>query len=224
MRAITAMVVAGVLLACGSSSSDSNNTGTSIALSGSANITGTLDQATAVVVNGKSCRTGGLNLTASAGFLAFSTLSNSCQLIQQRQDPANTTIAGVALARIGTGASVPISTGTYTFFDVSSGGIPPFDVVSQSATLVVAGTAVKNGGPGGAGNGCTAVEEAQVTGGTVTVTSVTSSAVVGTANLTLSNGGKISGNFNAPICQTTVDITATCDVTGLPTTGTGTCM
>ena len=223
MRAITTMVVAGVLLACGSSSNN-NNTGTSVALSGSANISGTLNQATAIVVNGKSCRTSNVNLTASAGFIGFSTLSNACQKIQQRQDPANATIAAVALARIGTGTSVPLAVGTYTFFDTSTGGIPPFDLTTQTASLVVAGTATKNGGPASTGNGCTTVEEAHVTGGTVTLTTVSASEVAGTVNLTLSNGGTISGSFTAPLCTTSADITATCDLSGLPSPGTGSCM
>jgi hypothetical protein len=226
MRAITAVIAAGVLLACGSSSSNNNNSGTStsVALSGSANISGTLDQATAIVVNGKSCTTSGANLTASAGFIAFSTLPNACQQIQQRQDPQNAMLAGVALARISAGSSVSLTTGTYTFFDTTSGGVPPFDPTSLTASLVVAGTAVKNGGPAGAGMGCATVEETQVTGGTVTLSSVTSSAVAGTVDLTLKNGGKITGSFHAPICQTSADITATCDVTGIPQAGTGTCM
>jgi hypothetical protein len=175
-------------------------------------------------VNGKSCRTGNVNLAASAGFIAFTTLTDTCQRIQQRQDAANAIITGVALVRVGTGSSVPLATGTYTFFDISSGGLPPFDLTTQSASLVVAGTAVKNGGSAGAGMGCTTVEEAQVTGGTVTLSSVDSSTLVGTVNLTLSNGGAITGNFNAPLCTTNADITGTCEVTGLPTRGTGSCM
>ena len=224
MRAVTAMVVAGVLLACGGSSSSSSNTGTSVALTGSSNVSGTLNEATSIVLNGKSCRAGNVNLSASAAFIGFSTLSNACQLLQQQQDPANATLAGVALARVAAGSSVPLATGTYTFFDTSSGGIPPFDPVTLTASLVVAGTAVRNGGSAGAGQGCTIVEQAKVTGGTVTLSSVTPTAVVGTLNLTLSNGGKITGNFEAPVCPTNADITATCTVTGIPVNGTGTCM
>jgi len=197
---------------------------TNIALSGSSNLTGTLNQATSIVVNSKSCRSGSVNLTASAGFIAFSTLSNACQLIQQRQDPANATLAEVTLARIGTGSSVPLAAGTYTFFDTSPGGIPSFDLTTQTASLVAAGTVTKNGGPASTGNGCTTVEEAQVTGGTVTLTTVTSSAVAGTVDLTLSNGGTISGSFNAPLCTTSADITGTCDLSGLPSPGTGSCL
>lgn len=223
MRAITAVVVAGVLLACGSSSNGgSSGTGTSIALSGSPNITGTLNQATAIVVDNKACTTSSVALHASAAVIVFSTVSNACQLLQQNAQPANTTAALVVLARIGTGASVPLATGTYTWFDVNSGGIPPLDLTTQTASLVVAGTAAKNGAAA-TGGGCTLVEGANVTGGTVTVSSSTSSAVVGTVDLQLSNGGAIKGSFNAPLCSTGADINSTCDVTGITLDNTGPC-
>jgi hypothetical protein len=224
MRAITAVVVAGVLLACGSDSKSNggSSSGTSIALSGSPNITGTLNQATAIIVNNKACNPGTGTVTAAAAVLVFSTLSNACELLQQQRDPANTTAASIVLARIGTPQTVTIGTGGYTFFDVNSGGLPPFDLATQTASMVVAGGAVKNGGSAGVGQGCLPVETTEVNGGSVTVSSVTSTAIAGTADVTLANGGAIKGNFNASICSTGANIEAGCDVTGITLGGAGT--
>jgi hypothetical protein len=130
----------------------------------------------------------------------------------------------IALARIGVGRSAPLATGTYTFFDVNSGGVPPIDLASQTSSIVAVGSALKSGGAAGAGQGCTVVEGAKVTGGTVTLSSVTATALAGTVDLTLSNGGAIKGSFNAPLCTTSANIDATCNVTGIPTGANGSCM
>jgi hypothetical protein len=58
----------------------------------------------------------------------------------------------------------------------------------------------------------------------VTVTSVSSTRISGTMDLTLSNGGTMRGAFDAPSCAVAIGLDpSTCSITGLPAPGTGTC-
>jgi hypothetical protein len=218
MRKLLAVVVAVALAACGGSKNNGGGGGTtSLTVTGPAPIAGTLTDATSLIAQNQSCTAGTVGVTMSFALLGFSTAS-SCSAFQLNRDPANANVGAIALVRfkIGSGESVPLAAGTYTFWDGSS--LPPFDVQGIASTFLNFGFA-KNGTAAGA-NGCQPDAQASVTGGTVTVTTASASGVTGSVNLQLSNGGAVTGSFDAPVCSVPISLDASCAPAGVPTNAT----
>ncbi len=221
MRKPLAVVIAVALAACGGSSSKGGGggggTGTSLTVTGPAPIAATLTDATSLIVQSQTCTAGTVGVTMSFALLGFSTAS-SCAAFQQGKDPANANVGAIALVRfkIGSGQSVPLAAGTYTFWDGNS--VPPFDAQGVASAFLNFGFA-KNGTATGA-NGCQPDAQAAVTGGTVTVTNASANGVDGSVTLQLSNGGAVTGSFSAPACGVSLGLDASCSPTGVPTNAT----
>jgi hypothetical protein len=219
MRKGLAVVIAAALAACGGSSKSDGGggAGTSLTVTGPAPMAGTLTDATSLITQSQSCTAGAIGVTMSFALLGFSTAS-SCSAFRLARDPANADVGAVALVRfkIGSNQSVPLSAGTYTFWDGSS--VPPFDAQGIASAFLNFGFA--RNGAAAAANGCQPVAQASVTGGTVTVTAASANGVTGSVNLQLSNGGAVTGSFDAPACAVPISLDASCEPTGLPSSAT----
>lgn len=96
---------------------------------------------------------------------------------------------------------------SYPFYDIAtaaSGKLPPFDSLGKAAFFT--GGLVKCGASGTDGGS----SEMAVTGGTVTITSVSASQISGSVSASLAGGGTLGGSFTANVCATapTVDVCA----------------
>jgi hypothetical protein len=210
-----AVVIAAALAACGGSGNGGGgSSATSLTVTGPAPIAGTLTDAASLIVQSQSCTAGAIGVTMSFALLAFSTAS-SCSAFQLARDPANANVGAIALVRfkIGSGQSVPLAAGTYAFWDGTS--IPPIDAQGIASTFLNFGFAKNGTAP--AANGCQPAAQAAVTGGTVTVTTASANGVTGSVTLQLSNGGTVTGNFDAPVCPVTITLDPSCAPKGLPT-------
>ncbi len=208
MRRIAAVMLF-VLWACGDGEDGDDGGGTDVTLTGE--ISGSVSNATSVSVTG-ACTFESLSVGISAAAIGITTAANPCQALQQGRDPANATILGIALVRVGLGGSVPLATGTYAFWDpLTSPGDPPADG-QLGVVRFFFGEVEKNGGPVAGQPSCEEIT-ADITGGTVTVSSISSSGIVGSVDLTLSNGGTARGSFDAPACSVAASVDPTsCEV------------
>jgi hypothetical protein len=128
------------------------------------------------------------------------TAPTACASLQGNTVPANGAAAGIIIARADfttAGGPAPgLVAETYPFFDLATlappaSKIPPFDSGGKAAFFT--GALVKCGATGGPA-------EAQIVGGSVTVTSVSGTQIAGSVNAALAGGGSLTGSFTASLC------------------------
>jgi hypothetical protein len=140
------------------------------------------------------------SVTASATGLAvrFGSFQGICSLMTSQNrtcgSRANATVLTLVVvsAKRG-GAAAPVQPGTYTL----TASIPAPD--SQGNFAIAEAFAAKT-------EACTAAPSASyAASGTITINTV-GSTVTGSADLTFSDGGHVSGSFSAPACSLQVDV------------------
>jgi hypothetical protein len=188
---------AAVLVACGSS-----NTGTSSSPPGAA-LSGTMfgqpftpADAAALLPGQGSCSLSSVTAGVTGLAVRFSSFQGLCSLMTSENrtcgSRANTTVLTllVVSAKIG-GTAAPIQPGTYNITTT----IP---TPSAQGNTVAEGFAAKIGD-------CTTPPSTSFTAsGTITIDTIGSN-VAGSADVTFSDGGHVSGSFSAPICGIQVD-------------------
>jgi hypothetical protein len=90
---------------------------------------------------------------------------------------ASSTVLGMM---VGSGSGTPVGPGTYTLTGSAETGMALAVLLQSDST-------------------CKSTEVGEATGGTIVVSSVTSTTATGTFNLTFS-GGSLTGSFSAPLC------------------------
>ncbi|MGC3999276.1 MAG: hypothetical protein QM767_18295 [Anaeromyxobacter sp.] len=182
MRPRLAIAVVLILAACGSDSNSSNPpanptltaTG-SIALSAT-NFTG--------IGKAVTCSVEGIDFGVAFAAVGASDEAGLCSYLQNAQDKQDAKTITLAIFKVNpTGTTAAITTGTYPV--TTNPGLSTeyaFVFVSQNDAQCVA----------------TDVEGAS---GNIVVTSVTADRIIGTADVTLDGGGKVTGSFDAPYCD-----------------------
>lgn len=182
MKKVLASVCPFVLIAVAGCSSSSNGGGGSSSVSGKA---GSSSVATTDTISLVGTQTNNGVQVAFAG--AFITnVSGSCAVIQRNGNPRNTTALSLVVATQG--ASVPA--GSYT---VGAQGQSSAAEASYEAT----------------DSNCNKTTNEKATGGTITLTTVSSTTVTGTFDVTFASGDHLTGNFTAPVCSATLNTSGT---------------
>jgi hypothetical protein len=200
LRSLATAASAAALVACGSSSSSSGaSPPPAAALSGT--LLGqpfTPADSAALVPGQGSCSLSSVTASATGLAVRFSSFQGLCSLMTSQNRAcgtrANATVLTLLLvnARRG-GTAAAVQPGTYTITTT----IPAPD--AQGNFAIAEGFAAKTGD-------CTATASASFAGsGTITIDSVGSS-VTGSADVTFSDGGHVSGSFSAATCSFQVDV------------------
>jgi hypothetical protein len=156
---------------------------------GTATVSGTVDGGSLTPVSTLGYATVVTCPDAGSVAFAFSGIADfvaSCTSLQS--DKANSTTLGMFVLRFGQQTQQPIAPGTYS---VSVGFPTPDDagVISfVSATFEKLGAA------------CQRTVSSDATSGTIVISSVSSTSIAGTFDLTF-GGGRLTGTFNSPICS-----------------------
>jgi hypothetical protein len=108
---------------------------------------------------------------------------------QERQGARTITVVLAATNPLGAATLAP---GAYP---INPAGIP-----AQAAFVTV----TQSGAVGAPGAGCAIASEVEATGGTVTLSSSTGGRFQGTVQATLSDGGAVTGAFDAPGCAVAI--------------------
>jgi hypothetical protein len=189
MRRIVSLVVGLGLAACGGG--DGGSSGTVENPSGAAlTVTGSLPLSASnfAVVNGNAtCQlTGAVTFGVAYAAMIASDQTGICGYLQRNQNKANARSVDVAIVRIDpSNPSTSIAPGTYPV-------VPNPTVETAYAFLQVSQT-----------DASCAPSDVPATGGSVVVTSVANGGIQGTIDATLTDGGKITGAFDAPACAVT---------------------
>jgi hypothetical protein len=137
----------------------------------------------------------GSNVTLGNGppldvlFIVLADRSGVCGILQGNTNPASTT---ALLAVVANYAGMAVGPGTYDMLPLNGGDggqSLPLAAGLFSKSDAQCNSVVTDGG-----------ESPNATGGTVTVSSGTSSSVSGTFNMTFASGS-LSGSFNVPVCS-----------------------
>jgi len=123
----------------------------------------------------------------------------ACDSMTSNTVPANGAAAGLVIVRAAFAAppAAPapgLVAETYPFYDLATlaqGKFPPFDAGGKAAFFT--GGFLKCGATGGGSS-------APVSGGTVTVTSVSATHIAGSVSASLAGGGTVTGSFSADLC------------------------
>jgi hypothetical protein len=216
MKRVLVLCLAGVLVACGSDDDDGGGGGGG---GGSVTLTGPLAAniaSSAALSFAGGCTQQGIPVSSAVVGVAFSSAAvNACQYLQQSREPANSTTAFLTVARVTVVGQAAVTPGTYT---VRS---DPVVDPQGNATLARVDVTRSSGPSSTPGEGCEDTGETEHASGTITLTSVTGSAVAGSLDVTLRDGGRISGTFDVPTCALPGGIDpTTCEPTALsgPTT------
>lgn len=150
-----------------------------------------------------SCDVSGLQLGVAFAAVGASDQAGMCGDLQRGQDKQNAKTIIVAAVKVNPLGAASLTPGAYPVTS-SPGAQTEYAAVFVSQTDAA----------------CSATD-AQATSGTVTITSVDGGRVQGTVNAKLSNGGAVTGGFDAPACVVSVpgDI-----CTGQVTPPTGACV
>ncbi|WP_242345121.1 hypothetical protein [Anaeromyxobacter terrae] len=195
-RFAAALVVVGVLGACGGSDSKKSEP---------ARVKGTvLGQAfdpvdgTALVLSPETCIFQNvLQASATAILVGFGTFENMCQVAQQTKacgGKANgTTVNLIVLNASAVGTATAVQPGTYPVTTAQPDVTKPFTV----ATAFIAKTDAT------CADSASAVE---ATAGTITIDKAGADRVTGNANITFSDGSSVSGAFDVPVCAFSTDV------------------
>jgi hypothetical protein len=208
MRKIALLAVVAFAAACGSSSdpapAEPSITGT---VNGSSF---TSKDQTALFGTANGCALGlagnlpvGLNLVV----VNVSDLAGTCAAATQCAFKANSAILSIMIARADliNSAAPAIATGSYTFLDIARLLNDPTYVPPVTGTDLKVFAATVN--DLGAAPTCSPTPVV-VTGGTLSVTSSSSSGINGSVNVTLSGGGSLSGTIAASTCVPAFDACA----------------
>lgn len=192
--------------ACGDDDDDNGGNGGASNVTLSGTLAGSLTSGFYGTASG-SCTFGETSIAFSTGFVAVSTAANLCSEAIAGREVANATTLLISLGRFSlTGGSPTLDAGTY-----------PLDVPDLLGGRMAVAFVERSGTSAGAGMGCTVAGEGVAVSGSVTVTSVSASAISGSVTATFDDGTSASGTFEASTCgiSYTVD-PATCEPTGLP--------
>lgn len=203
-RTAAALVIAGVLGACGGGGDDGDD--------GPARVRGTVlgqpfDPAdgAAVRLTEEACLfetelAGDIQANAAALLVGFGTFDGMCGVAQQTAacgGKANATTVSVLVLRANVlGAPVgAIQPGTYPISTSSPAPDAQGNVAFTTALVSrTDATCVDTSG------------DLSATAGSITVETLGPGRVTGTANLTFSDGGSVSGRFDVPLCAFTTDV------------------
>ena len=176
-----------LLAACGGGSSKSSNpvgSGASLAATGTIPFTAT--NAT-WATGGKTCASAGVSFGFAWAALAASDQSGICGYLQANEDKQNArTITVVVLALNANGPMATVGAGSYP--------IVANPTTSDSAYAFVSV---------GENDAACQATDVTATGGTVTVTSIANGRLQGSVSATLSDGGAVTGSFDAQECSVT---------------------
>lgn len=155
-----------------------------------------------------SCTTG-ISFGYAALEVAAADVSGLCSMVQASQDKANMKGIAIAVLRFDlTGAAPsPIGAGVYAIAATPPSNQTRFDVAN---VVVTQNDATCNG---------TGVEASS---GNVWIDSVTSSEITGAVDVTLTDGTRVVGTFQAPRCTVPGALTDVCSTTS--STSTSTCV
>jgi len=197
MRKIS-ILAATILAACGSSSSSPP--------------TYALMDAAATEASGSCTITAVGPIGASVALVGASDYTGACtSMTPPLTIPGGGALAQFIIVRVDISSTTPppLNTGTYKFYNLASGALPPADPANplngfKFFTGVVGKCAAADGGGGGT------APESVITGGNVVIDTV--SPLHGTLSATIEGGTSIGGTFTAPTCAgaTALDISALC--------------
>jgi len=204
MRTVS-ILAAMTLAACGSSSSSSP--------------TYVLEDAAALLASGSCSITGVGPIGASVALVGASDYAGACTSMTDLTIPAGGAFAQFIIVRVDISSTTPppLNTGTYPFYDLASGTLPPADPASPlNGFKFFAGLTAKCAAADGGGGGT--APEAAITGGSVAIDAVTPN-IHGTLSAAIEGGTSIGGTFTSPTCATAgpLDVAALC--TGVNTGG-----
>lgn len=199
MRRMLAAAAAAALLGCGGGGKDQApvDGGPPLALpTGTGTAAFTMNDAGAVIIAPVACNIQGNTVYASGLMLGFSSFGGLCGFVRTTGlcgDKASATLAGLAVFKAGAlQAQSPVGPGTYTYV------ANPTPDASGNVVQVSGDVTQTDMACGGTQNG--------VTAGSVTVTSAMGGRIVGSLNLTFSDGSTLTGPFDVGTCAYTVDI------------------
>jgi hypothetical protein len=114
----------------------------------------------------------------------------SCASLQANK--ANSTQLVLSVVRFGNSAQQPIAAGTYTVLSPDAFPVPD---LNGNLTFSTATFQKLNATCG------QTLAPVDAIGGTIVISSITSSRIIGTFDLNFPNGDHLSGTFDAPICS-----------------------
>ncbi len=152
----------------------------------------------AVILAPSTCNIAFLGSTAISGILVeLASGADACNVLTQAKQcgtgASSTTLLAGAFSGIVGGSGVdPAGAGTYSWLPN-----PPTGTFHASTTSAAKVDASCTAGTGGT---------AQMSGGSVVISSVTASAVGGSMDMRFDNGQAYKGTFNATVCPVSIDI------------------
>ncbi len=201
LRSLAAATAAALVVAgCGSSDDNTPAASTPPKLSGT--IFGqpfTPVDASALVLSQASCSFEGTTASATGLVVGFGSFSGLCDFVTQNKTcgtKANATLVNLLLVRANVigGTASAVQPGTYTISATTptpdaQGNITVAQVVPTKTDAACA----------------TPPSTPTATGGTITIGTV-SARVTGSADVTFSDGGRVSGTFDVPVCGFQTDV------------------
>jgi len=194
MRRPMAAAVLVALAGCGGGGGSGSGPG------GGGSLAGTLQgsaflpvEGSALVVPPTGCPISGGTGYGSALILGFSNFAGLCTFAQQSQicdDKANVVFFTVTVIKAGLTPQTPVGAGTYP-------------VGTSSASLAVDSSYNRTNAA------CVHSEPVTLTAtGTVTISSIGAGRVAGSADVTFSDGSRMAGSFDVPVCSYQADLCA----------------
>jgi hypothetical protein len=159
--------------ACGGSSS-----GGSSSVSGTAGGKSVPTTDTVGVVGTQTQTVGTQSITIAYAAVSITNVANTCSAIEGHHNPANTSSLSFVVA---SSAGTSIAAGTYA-------------IGATTTTQVSANYGTTNAA-------CAANIAERATSGTIKLTTVSSTTVQGTFDVTMDNGDHLSGSFTGPVCN-----------------------
>jgi hypothetical protein len=205
-RAAAALVITGVMAACGGGG-DGGGDGAPAGVSGTV-----LGQpfdprdGGAIRLTEEAClfdtNLGQIQANASALLVGFGTFEDLCGFAQRAAacgEKANATIVNVIVLRANVlgGSAAPIQAGTYAISAANATPAPDAQGNVTFATAIVSRSDAT----------CTDTSgNLSTTGSSITLEQVGPDRVTGSANVTFSDGGSVSGRFDVPVCAFSTDV------------------
>lgn len=172
----------------------------------------TISDAGAIGIPPTTCNFSGFNVSAAGLLVGFTSYGGVCDFARAHglcDEKASAYQVVVIIVKAGlVQTQSPVGPGTYTF-DASPSPDVNGNLVQVSAEIIHTDAA------------CASIP-VEVTSGSVTITSASGSRVVGTADLTFTDGSTLSGAFDVGTCAYSVDLCGL--VNGTSCTGTPACV
>ncbi len=183
--AVALAAFAAALSACGGSSNSGGIGGVVNAITATGTIPLTATQF-ASLTQSTTCRQSGVNYGFAFAAVGASDVPGTCAYLQNKQNKQNAKSISLAVVRLNlTGTSASVDAGVYRVGASGTAERQAFVFVSRNDAA------------------CNPTD-VEATDGNVTIVTATGERVVGAVDVTLSDGGKVTGSFDAPACALTL--------------------